>query len=49
MKIKLRDKIWKQITKEEFFKEWHIATFVDYYGEVTYFKELKSKIKGDEK
>jgi len=45
MKIKLRDKI----TKEEFFKEWHIATFVDYYGEVTYFKELKSKIKGDEK
>jgi len=44
-KIILRGKIWKQITKEEFFKEWRVATFVDYHGEITYFKEIKKEEK----
>ncbi len=49
MKIKLRNKIWKQITKEEYERllmssntHHHIAFFKDlFYGEITYFEEVK--------
>lgn len=46
MKIKLRGKIWKQITKEEFVKlNEDSAVFQDWRGERTYFREIKIKEK----
>lgn len=52
MKIKLRGKIWEQITQAEHRKleGSHSAIFFDtYYNEITYFKEITIKKKEKKK
>lgn len=48
MKIKLRGKVWKQITFEEYYKleGYKVAIFRDlFYNEDTYFKLVESECK----